>query len=87
MASKNKPGTVQFRTALLRKLKNLEPDYKVEFFATEGRTVFRMIDKLGRPRSKKISISALAPDSLQKQYLQWHLKWADFPKKHSDTDH
>jgi len=74
-----KPGTPQFRTALIRTLGNIEPDYGVEFFDAENRTIFRMIDQMGRPRSKKITFNESQPNGLEKSELQWRLKCAGFP--------
>ncbi|MEO1542898.1 MAG: hypothetical protein AAFR75_02620 [Pseudomonadota bacterium] len=81
MEIKFKPGTPQFRTALIRRMRNLEPDYEIEFLDTDNGTMFRLIDSLGRPRSEKITITTRHSDSLQTEQLRRTLKSAGFPGK------
>lgn len=76
-----KPGTSQFRTALIRKLGNIEPDYSVEFFEAENRTIFRMVDQMGRSRSKKITINESRLDGLETDVLRRYLNMAKFHAK------
>jgi len=72
--------TPQFRTALIRKLKNIEPEYEVEFFKTDNGIAFRLLDKSGRYRSKIINIGSRVSDGLEKSYLERQLRFAGFPK-------
>ena len=76
-----KPGTQQFRTALMRKLKNLAPDYQVEFFDKDNRTIFRMTDNQGRARSEKISYNVGYSGKIEKKELEWKLKQAKLGEK------
>ena len=79
-----KPGNPQFRTALIRKLKNVAPDYDIQFVETASGVAFRMIDSAGRYRSKIVKIGARTNHGLEKSYLESRLKSAGFPKKFQD---
>jgi hypothetical protein len=68
----NKPavGTPQFRTQLIRKLKNLFPELEVVFFGEDGSPVrFQMIDAHGRPHSSIVKIHRNLPGVLGRANL------------------
>ncbi|MEO1283111.1 MAG: hypothetical protein AAFV69_15430 [Pseudomonadota bacterium] len=54
MEIKFKPGTPQFRTALIRRMRKLEPDYEIEVLDTDNGTMFRLIDSWVVPGQKKL---------------------------------
>lgn len=81
MDNKPNPKSPQFLTALVRKLKNIEPDYDVQFTETSGGVAFRMIDVQGRYRSKIINIGYKQQDALTSSRLQSHLRTSGFPGK------
>ena len=63
------PETPQFRTALIRKLKNLIPHYKPEFINTDTGICFVIMDLDGNICSKPITISRNSGDALQTRSL------------------
>jgi hypothetical protein len=65
-----KPSSPQFRTALIRKLKNIAPDFHPEFVETVYGVSFRMIDKNGRARSDIVTISRNPTGSTLARYLR-----------------
>jgi hypothetical protein len=78
------PSTPQFRTALIRKLKNIEPDYDVEIFDRKRGVAFRMIDKLGHPRSGIVSLFVNRGHALDRSNLKRRIRAAGFPKFSED---
>ena len=82
MSESFRPGTSQFQTALLRKLKNMQPDFDVEFVSRENGTTFRLRDARGRARSDLITINPRQTNALELARLQEMLTLAGFPGKH-----
>jgi hypothetical protein len=82
MSESLRPGTPQFQTALLRKLKNIQPDFDVEFVRRENGTTFRLRDFQGRARSGLITINPRQTNVLELARLQELLTRAGFPGKH-----
>jgi hypothetical protein len=72
-------STPQFRTALIRKLKNIAPDYHTEFLERERGIGFRMTDRLGRIRSKPMTIYRNDGRALERKRLEALLQAAGFP--------
>jgi hypothetical protein len=79
MSKSFRPGTPQFQTALLRKLKNLQPGFDVEFVNSQNGTTFRLRDAQGRARSGLITINARQTNALELARLQAMLARAGFP--------
>lgn len=73
-----RPATPQFRTALLRRIKNVAPGYDVEFFEDSYGIAFRLKDAAGAYRCRLIRISE-RDHSLDRSHLQALLKRAGFP--------
>ena len=73
--------TPQFRTLLIRKMNNLEPDYVIEFVDSERGLAFRMKDSNGRHRSKIINIYTDNGDALTEDNLRRLLHNAHFAEK------
>jgi hypothetical protein len=76
-----KVSTPQFRTALVRKLRNIAPGYQPEFIEQERGLCFRMTDRLGRTRSKRMTINRNNGRVLERKSLEAMLKAAGFPGK------
>jgi len=72
-------STPQFRTALIRKLRNLYPGYEPDFMPADRGVAFRMKDKNGRLCSSTIGIVRNNGDTLQRRWLEARLKSAGFP--------
>jgi hypothetical protein len=72
-------STPQFRTALLRKLKNIAPTYTPEFVEAEQGIAFRMKDRQGRVRSLTVTIYRNSGDTLHRTRLEARLRSAGFP--------
>ena len=63
--------TPQLRTALVRKLKNIVPDCRVEFLMeAEERLCFRLVDQSGKGRSDMITINRPTTSILRGQKLE-----------------
>jgi len=77
-------STPQFRTALVRKLRNIAPGYQPEFVEQERGLCFRMIDRSGRIRSKLMTINRNSGRVLERTCLEAMLKAAGFPGKPED---
>jgi len=73
------PATPQFRTALIRRLNSLAPDYAPEFAETKRGVAFRMVDSNGRPRSRVIEIARNDGHALDRSKLSSSLRKAGFP--------
>jgi hypothetical protein len=69
----------QFRTALIRKLRNIAPAYEPEFLDADRGIAFRMKDKRGRARSLRISIYRNSGHVLERANLERLLASAGFP--------
>jgi hypothetical protein len=76
-----KVSTPQFRSALIRKLKNIAPDFHPEFLETSRGVSFHMLDGAGHSRSKPVTIYRNRPDVLHKETLLSALRAAGFPGK------
>jgi len=72
------PETPQFRTALIRKLKNLIPNYKPEFINTDTGICFVIMDFDGNVCSNPITISRNTGDALQTASLFRAFKRGNF---------
>ena len=72
------PETPQFRTALIRKLRNLIPDYKPEFLNTEKGICFVIMDFDGNICSNPITIYRNKGDALQTTSLIRAFKRGNF---------
>jgi hypothetical protein len=79
MAGALRVSTPQFRTALIRKLKNIAPGYAPEFLEAERGVAFRMKDRHGRARSRRVSIYRNNGHVLERANLEARLKSAGFP--------
>ncbi len=67
--------TPQFRTQLLRELKNLFPQYEPEFIKALRQGIgFRLKDKKGQYRSEIVHINRYHKDVLTKQFLLRKIK-------------
>jgi hypothetical protein len=75
------PTTPQFRMALVRRLKSMEPDFEVAFADSRGGISFRMMDEFGRWRSRRISIYVNDGHALDRARLREALRRAGFPGK------
>jgi hypothetical protein len=71
-------STPQFRTALIRKLKNLHPGFQVEFVEVNRGVAFLLRDKRGRARSTVINIYRNSGDALERAKLEALLEAAGF---------
>ena len=72
--------TPQFRTAVVRRLKNIAPDYEVEFVQTKRGVAFRLKDKAGRYRSMIVTVyRSRTGHALDRSKLDALLKAAGFP--------
>ena len=80
MSSSTPSGTPQLQTALVRKLKNIEPDYRVEFIHIDDIVGFRIVDNQGRFRSKLIDIKRIGKEQLKTGRLRSLLKSNGFPE-------
>ena len=76
-----KISTPQFRSALIRKLKNIAPGFRPEFLETSRGISFHMLDDAGRSRSKPVTIFRNRSDVLHKETLLSALRSAGFPGK------
>ena len=66
----NRVETQQFRTQLIRKLKNLFPEYTPEFIEELHEGIgFRLKDKKGQYRSEIVHFHRYHKDVLTKQFL------------------
>ena len=72
------PETPQFKTALIRKLNNLIPDYKAEFLNTDSGICFVIKDFDGNICSNPITISRNTGDALQAASLFRAFKRGNF---------
>lgn len=72
------PATPQFRTALLRRIKNVAPGYDVEFFEHETGLAFRLKDTAGRYRCALIQVRE-RERALDRSHIKALLKQAGFP--------
>ena len=75
-----KIDTPQFRTKLLRKLKNLFPTCELEFQVTErGGIKYRLIDSQGNYRSNIVNIYRPRKSILETSDIIWGIKSAGIP--------
>jgi hypothetical protein len=74
-------STPQFRTALIRKLKNIAPDYRPQFIEQNRGLCFRMTDGSGRNCSKLVTINRNNGRVLERKSLEAMLQAAGFPGK------
>jgi hypothetical protein len=79
MTTALRASTPQFRTALIRKLKNIAPDFEAEFLEAERGIAFIMKDRRGRVRSKRVSIYRNNGNALERRWIEGRLKMAGFP--------
>jgi hypothetical protein len=63
------PETPQFRTALLRKLKNIAPGHGVQFMARKRVISFRLVDSHGRACTRAIDIHRNDGHALERDKL------------------
>ncbi|MEL7259094.1 MAG: hypothetical protein AAFN80_14815 [Pseudomonadota bacterium] len=68
----------QFRTALIRKLKNLFPNYQPEFLEAKQGVSFVMKDNRGRTCSRPVQIYRNTGNCLQTEKLKQQLTGAQF---------
>lgn len=72
--------TPQFRTGVIRRLKNIAPDFSVEFVTGKSGVAFRLKDEAGRYRSKVVTVYRYANGhALDRSRLESLLKRAGFP--------
>lgn len=70
----------QFRTGLVRRLKNMLPDYSVEFVDSRSGIAFRLKDRAGRYRSGIVTVHRNSDGhALDRSHLERLLKGAGFP--------
>jgi hypothetical protein len=75
-----RPETPQFRTGLVRRLKNMAPSYSVEFVEAKSGLAFRTKDRTGRYRSRIVTVHRNRDGhALDRSQLEWLLKAAGFP--------
>ncbi|HYG30126.1 MAG TPA: hypothetical protein VD887_07925 [Allosphingosinicella sp.] len=69
------PGvkTPQFRTLLLRRLKNMFPDRSVRIEDARHGITFQLFDGAGRPATKRISVYGAHAYELRKRTLAWRV--------------
>lgn len=73
--------TPQFRTGLVRRLKNMAPEYSVEFVDSKRGVAFRMKDGRGRYRSEIVQVhSNRDGHALDRSSLERLLEGAGFPR-------
>jgi hypothetical protein len=70
--------TPQFRTTLIRKLKNIAPDHAVEFLEVERGISFRLVDRQGRARTLPITMHRNNGHALERAKLETLLIGAGF---------
>jgi hypothetical protein len=64
----------------MRRLRNIAPDFSVEFVASKGGVAFRLKDKAGRYRSRIVNVyRKKSGHALDRSHLEWLLKRAGFP--------
>lgn len=73
-------STPQFRTALIRALKNIAPEYDVETLTSQRGFGFRLIDKTRRYRSEVVRIYRNRGHALDHSNLERLLRAGGFPK-------
>jgi len=72
--------TPQFRSGLVRRLKNMAPGYTVEFVETNRGLAFRMKDQRGRYRSEVVRVYRNHDGhALDRSLLERLLERAGFP--------
>lgn len=72
--------TPQFKTAVVRKLKNIAPGYEVEFIDSSRGVAFRLKDAKGRYRSRIVALrSNKDGHALDRSELVGLLEAAGFP--------
>ncbi|HEX8366520.1 MAG TPA: hypothetical protein VF603_14660 [Allosphingosinicella sp.] len=69
------PGakTPQFRTLLLRRLKNMFPNRSVRIADARHGITFQLFDGAGRPATKRISVYGAHAGGLRKRTLAWRV--------------
>jgi cellulose biosynthesis protein BcsQ len=78
MSKPLRTNTPQFRTALIRKLKNLAPGYDLEFLDTNSGVSFLLCNASGNACSEPITIARNTGDALQSASLKRALSRAKF---------
>jgi hypothetical protein len=70
--------TPQFRTALIRKLKNIAPEHEIQFLEAERGIAFRLLDREGRVQSLPITMHRNNGHALERARLEILLLGARF---------
>ena len=78
--------TPQFRTALIRKLRNMFPDYRAEFAdGPNGRLTYRLVDGDGVAQIGWVTINRNTGDALTVSHLRQSIRSAGSPEHGSST--